>query len=73
MLPEILRHLIGDFGRWTLIKASELHDEGIPMNAICGDLGLDDDVVENCVHAGAILRRMAAEQRAFEDRIVEPV
>ena len=72
MLPEILRHLIGDFGRWTLIKASEMNEEGIAHNAICGDLGLSDDVVENCIQAGDILRRMNAEQKAYEDRIMEP-
>lgn len=72
MLPEILRYNINEFGRWTLVKASEMQEEGVSLNAICGDLGLSDDVVENCIQAGTILRRIAAEQKRFENAIVEP-
>lgn len=72
MLPEILRHLIDEFGRWTLIKASDMRKDGLSLNTICGELGLPDDHVENCIQAGSILRRMAEEQRRFESAIVEP-
>lgn len=72
MLPEILRHNINEFGRWALIKASEMREEGILLNAISGDLGLPEDAVENCILAGDCLRRMAAEQRRYEAAIVEP-
>lgn len=72
MLPEILRYNIDEFGRWTLIKASELREEGVSRNSIAGDLGLPEDAVDNCIQAGDCLRRMADEQRRFEDAIVEP-
>ncbi len=73
MLPEILRHLIDEFGRWTLIQAAKMRDQGMALEDICADLGVPDDHVDNIVLAGAILTRMAAEQRRFESRIVEPV
>ncbi len=72
MLPEILRLLIDEFGRWTLIEASKMRDDCVSLSAICGDLGLPEDHVENCIVAGQVLRRMADEQRRFEAAIVEP-
>lgn len=72
MLPEILRYNINTFGRWTLIKASEMRDAGRSIEAIADNLGLLEDVVENCIQAGAVLRRIAAEQKRFEDAIIEP-
>lgn len=80
MLPEILRYNINEFGRWTLIRASEMREEGISLNVISADLGLPEEAVENCILAGDCLRRMAAEQlrrmaaeqRRYEAAIVEP-
>lgn len=73
MLPEILRYLINEFGRWTLIQAAKMRRQGMALEQICSDLGVPDDHVENIVQAGGILTRMAAEQRDFEARIIEPV
>ena len=71
MLPEIVRFYIGEFGRWTLIRASEMLDARCSLDAICAELGLADDSVENCVQCGEILRRIAAEQRRFEDALID--
>lgn len=64
MLPEVLRYYLAEFGRWTLIKASELFEEGISLNSIGGDLGLPEAELQECILAGDVLRRInATEER----------
>ena len=69
MLPEIVRFYIGEFGRSTLVRMSEMRDERYSLSVICEELGLTGDMVEDCVQCGAILRRIADEQRRFEDAL----
>lgn len=72
MHSQIVRHLIDEFGRSTLIDAAQMRADGLEDNTISSDLGIPEDHIEACVTAGGILQVVAEEQRRFEDSICEP-
>ncbi len=72
MRREILKHLIDEFGQSTLIDAHRLHTEdGEGANAVSAYTGIPMHSVSACIRAGGVLAAIRAEQRTFEDAIVE--
>lgn len=70
MRPEVIRHLIDEFGRTALLQAYKLHiDDGEGATAIGEYLGIPKHYVSACIRAGEALHWMAVEQRQFEDSI----
>lgn len=72
MKPEVIRHLIDEFGRSTLLQAYRLHvDDGEGATAIGQYLGLPTHYVSACIRAGEALNWMREEQRSFEGAICD--
>lgn len=72
MKSEVIRHLIDEFGRSTLLQAYKLHvDDGEGATAVGQYLGIPTHYVTACIRAGEALHWMAVEQRQFTDSLID--